>query len=261
MVDLVKIRRKARQRKKSGPPREVESPREEEAAAEPVQPEKKQSTASRKARARKKREATKPEEPAIQASDQSDSSDPSDSSDQSTETPVEIPEKLEEFRRTAGKVVAGSEESVSVESEQTAEGAENELLTFVIADENYAVEIERIVEIIRPRDATRVPNAGQSIVGIISLRGTIVTLVDLRRILGHPEGAGPGEDSRIVVVERDGETAGFEVDRVSRVIKVDPSRMENHPVVSANEQSEFVRGVFRHGSDLMILLDLEKVLA
>jgi purine-binding chemotaxis protein CheW len=96
----------------------------------------------------------------------------------------------------------------------------------------------------------------------MSLRGTIVTVFDLRRKLGHPPiEAGQDEDRRMIVVERDGETAGFIVDRVSRVVRLDPSELENHPVVSAAEQSDYVGGVFQASDGLVILLDLEKILA
>ena len=113
-----------------------------------------------------------------------------------------------------------------------------------------------------PRSTTRVPNADEAIVGIISLRGTIVTVIDLRRKLGHPKvDFQTLKDARMIVVERAGETAGFLVDLVSRVVKLDPSQLENHPVVSSAEQSEFVSGVFQSPDGLVILLDIERILA
>ena len=104
------------------------------------------------------------------------------------------------------------------------------------------------------------PNADPTIVGIISLRGTIVTIIDVRRKLRHPPAAG-GDDARIIVAERGGETLGFEVDRVLRVLKVDSAAIEPHPVVHSSELSEAVRGVFRYANALTILLDLDKLLA
>ena len=64
----------------------------------------------------------------------------------------------------------------------------------------------------------------------------------------------------MIVVEHDGETSGFVVDRVSRVIKLDPTRIESHPIVSASEQNEMIRGVFQQPGGLTILLDLQKIL-
>ncbi|MEA2235558.1 MAG: purine-binding chemotaxis protein CheW [Thermoanaerobaculia bacterium] len=165
-------------------------------------------------------------------------------------------DKLAQFRESAGKKRQGFIE----EEVETSAGDQVELLTFVIAGEQYAVSIDHIVEIVTPRTATHVPNADRSIVGIISLRGTIVTVVDVRQKLGHPPSPG-SNDMRTIVAERNGETLGFEVDRVLRVLKVGSGVIEPHPVVHASEQTEAIRGVFRHANALTILLDLDKLLA
>ena len=134
-----------------------------------------------------------------------------------------------------------------------------EVLTFIIAGEHYALDIERIVEIVKPRPITRVPNADSAIVGIISLRGTIVTLLDIRSRLRHRHD-GETQDTRIIVIEHQEEPVGFEVDRVLRVVKIGAGEVEGHPVVHASEQDESIRGVFRHAGSLTILLDLDKLL-
>jgi purine-binding chemotaxis protein CheW len=164
--------------------------------------------------------------------------------------------KLDRFKEEAGKRREGF---IAAEAARDT-GALLELLTFHIAGEQYALDIEHIVEIVPPREATRVPNAGDAIVGIISLRGTIVTIVDVRRRLRHPPSPAPGADTRVVVVQFGGETIGFEVDRVLRVVKVDRGDVEPHPVVHASEQSEAIRGVFRQANALTILLDFDKLL-
>lgn len=164
--------------------------------------------------------------------------------------------KLDQFKQTAGKRREGFIEQEA----ETSSADQVELLSFIIAGEQYAVSIDHLVEIVTPRSATQVPNADPTIVGIISLRGTIVTIIDVRRKLRHPPGA-RGNDTRIIVAERGGETLGFEVDRVLRVLKVDSAAIEPHPVVHSSELSEAVRGVFRHANALTILLDLDKLLA
>jgi len=184
------------------------------------------------------------------------------------ETPVAAPpprpladargdSKLEKFKEEAGR----RRESVEEKSgEETAPITEQlEVLTFVIAGEHYAVDIERIVEIVTPRPITRVPNAEGSIVGIISLRGTIVTLLDVRARLRHPR-AEETPDTRIIVVDLRDEPVGFEVDRVLRVVKLAAGEVEPHPVVHASELDESIRGVFRHEDSLTILLDFDKLL-
>jgi purine-binding chemotaxis protein CheW len=164
--------------------------------------------------------------------------------------------KLDQFKATAGQ----RREGLLEREAETTSADQVELLTFIIAGEQYAVSIEHLVEIITPRAATQVPNADPTIVGIISLRGTMVTVIDVRRKLRHPPAAG-GNDARVIVVERAGEILGFEVDRVLRVLKVDSAAVEPHPVVHSSELSDAVRGVFRHANALTILLDLDKLLA
>jgi purine-binding chemotaxis protein CheW len=163
--------------------------------------------------------------------------------------------KLERFKQEAGK----KREGFLREAADTTAERQLEVLTFALAGEHYAVGIEHIVEIVTPRVTTRVPNADPSVVGIISLRGLIVTVVDVRGRLHHPPSR--GADVRVVVVERNGETLGFEVDRVLRVVKVDPAAVEPHPVVHSSESSDAIRGVFQHAGALTILLDLDKLLA
>lgn len=161
--------------------------------------------------------------------------------------------KLERFKAEAGQRRETRVEQVVEAKEQL------ELLTFVIAGEQYAIDIEKIVEIVTSRPVTRIPNADASVVGIISLRGTIVTLVDVRRKLRHPAANASGS-TRIVVIDLRNETVGFVVDRVLRVVKIAPSEVEPHPVVHMTELEEAIRGVFRVSGALTILLDLDKLL-
>ncbi|MCU1227850.1 MAG: CheW protein [Acidobacteria bacterium] len=164
-------------------------------------------------------------------------------------------DKLSKFKEEAGR-----RRELDFTATEVADGEILELLAFRIAGEQYAVEIERIVEIVTPRPVTRIPNADAAIVGIISLRGTIVTVMDVRRRLRHPPADEENVDARIVVVEYAGETLGFEVDHVSRVVKIERATIEPHPVVHTSEQRDAIRGVFRHANALTILVDLDKLL-
>lgn len=164
-------------------------------------------------------------------------------------------DKIARFLETAGRRPA-SAKTEEIEPAKT----QLELLTFILAGEHCAIEIEHVVEIIAPRPITRVPNADPSVVGILSLRGAIVTLIDVRARLRHRAAEATGPDVRIIVAEHEGENLGFVVDRVLRVVKVDAGDVQPHPVVHTSEQEESVRGVFRTGDALTILLDLEKLL-
>jgi purine-binding chemotaxis protein CheW len=167
-------------------------------------------------------------------------------------------ERLNRFKEEVGRKREGM--TAKKESDAGRVSNEIELFTFLIAGEQYAVDIDRIVGIVTPRAVTRVPNSDPSVIGIMSLRGTIVTLLDIRRRLSHPSRTSV-PDSHIVVIEQRGETLGFQVDRVLRVVKMAPNDLEPHPVVHSSEHSESILGVFHQGGSLTILLDLERLLS
>jgi len=246
MVDLVKLRKKAKKAAEQLPVAEEpapEPPATDELTADSTQ-----------------HSAPSTQHPALSTQHSADgtqhSADSTQHSAPSTQHLTSSESKLEKFKEGAGL----RREGLVVESETDNQTTEIiELLTFVIAGENYAVHIENIVEIVTPRPVTRIPNADTSIVGIISLRGTIVTLLDARRKLRHPP-ADESPDTRVVVLEHRGETVGFEVDRVLRVVKTDRGAIEPHPVVHSSELDDAIRGVFRQANALTILLDLDKLL-
>ncbi|PYQ60461.1 MAG: hypothetical protein DMF58_08140 [Acidobacteria bacterium] len=159
--------------------------------------------------------------------------------------------KLEQFLTTVGTPRFAEEAPV-----ETA-GDEIELLTFILGAERYAIDLENVAEISEARPATRVPNAALNTVGIFSLRGAIVTLLDIRSQLKQPP---PKGDQRIIVVHDGAGLAGFEVDRVLRPAKIDRSAIEPQPVVTPGEESDFIRGVVRNENALTIVLDLAKLL-
>jgi chemotaxis signal transduction protein len=220
MVDLVKIRRKAKEKaaEKSGAPAPPPAP----GLAEPPAP---QSTGEG---------AVAPLSPPESTT---------------------VTQRLEQFLEHVG-------ERRQIHDAPTLEAPrpKREVLTFVIDREHYAVDIERVIEIVTLRPVTRVPNAEALVVGILSLRGTVVTLLDIRRKLGHPRPSGAAADRRIIVIDHESEPIGFEVDLVLRVVKIDADDIEPHPVVHPSEADEAVRGVFRHGDALTILLDFAKLL-
>ncbi|MFP5245724.1 MAG: chemotaxis protein CheW [Thermoanaerobaculia bacterium] len=199
--------------------------------------------------------ASPPAEPAASTPPPAEEPGGEDAARSAGETPA-LQGKLDRFKAEAGQ----RREVIAARAEEQLQTEQLELLTFHIAGEQYAVDIERIVEIVTPRPVTRIPNADPSVVGIISLRGTIVTLVDVRRKLRHPAAGDPTPDTRIVVIDFHHEIVGFVVDRVLRVVKTGAGDIEPHPVVHATELDDSIRGVFRVGGALTILLDLDKLL-
>jgi len=166
---------------------------------------------------------------------------------------VTADEKLQKFLAQAGTPRFAEDPVIP----EPADGIE--LLTFILGAERYAIDLEDVVEITDAHRTTRVPNAARGTVGIFSLRGSIVTLLDIRSKLKQPPGR--SKDSRVIVIRDGGSLAGFEVDRVVRPARIERSLVEPQPVVASTEESDFIRGVVRSEDALTIVLDLAKLLA
>jgi len=134
-----------------------------------------------------------------------------------------------------------------------------ELLGFMLSDEEYALDILEIKEIIRPQAVTSVPRTPEYLKGIITLRGVIVPLFDLRCRLGLKETV-EGPRTRIVVVYQGEEFAGLVVDSITQVMGVRVDGIEPPPPTIGVVEAEFIKGVTRHQERLVILLNLRSVL-
>jgi purine-binding chemotaxis protein CheW len=142
--------------------------------------------------------------------------------------------------------------------DQSAE-ASLELLCFRVATEDYAISIMDIKEIIKPREVTEVPRVPDFVKGILSLRGIIIPVFDMRLRLGLAEGV-HSERERIIVVKRLGGFVGVLVDQVVQVVRIAEEAVEAPPVVLEGIDREFIRGIGRVAGRMLILLDMEKVL-
>ena len=142
----------------------------------------------------------------------------------------------------------------------TAGGDEQQLVVFQLAAELYGVEIARVHEIIRMQTITRVPRAPSFVEGVINLRGKVIPVVDLRRRFGLPTGEHT-RATRIVVVEIGDQVVGIVVDGVSEVLRVSASVVEPPSPVVAGLDSDYVQGIAKLPDRLVIMLDLDRVLA
>lgn len=136
---------------------------------------------------------------------------------------------------------------------------ERHLVTFVLEREEFGIPIGRTREIVRVAEITRVPQAPPHIRGVMNLRGRILPVVEIRTRLGLSP-AVPTARSRIVVVEAHGRTVGILVDAVAQVVKVVESAVVSAPEEVVSHRADYITGVARIGSRLIILLELEKAL-
>ncbi len=136
---------------------------------------------------------------------------------------------------------------------------EVQLATFYVGDLFVGIEIEKVQEINRRTVLVPAPGAPPQVRGVVNLRGEVVTVLDLRWILGLPTVPVSGQ-SRNVVTQAEGELVGLLVDRVADIMSISNSAIAPAPP-NLDVDSEFVRGVYRTQKEILLVLNLERVLA
>lgn len=131
--------------------------------------------------------------------------------------------------------------------------------TFRLADELYGVDVMQIREVLRYTEITPVPGAPYYVLGIINLRGNVVTVIDTRKRFGLPPGD-VDNNTRIVIVEVDAQVIGMLVDSVAEVTYLKQSEIEITPSVGNEETSKFISGVCNKNEELLILIELERMI-
>ncbi len=137
---------------------------------------------------------------------------------------------------------------------------ETQMVVFELANEHYGVDIAAIEGIIKMQPITKMPHAPNFVEGITNLRGTVVPVIDLRRRFGLPQQS-ESHDTRIVVSYMDQNKVGMIVDAVSQVMRVSDESIEPTPPMATSVNSAFIKGIAKIDGQLIILLDLDKVLS
>ncbi len=143
--------------------------------------------------------------------------------------------------------------------DQDANDVQLQWATFHLADELYGVNVMQVKEVLRLTEIAPVPGSKHYILGIINLRGNVITVVDTRTLFGLPR-AQTSDDSRIIVIELDDQVVGMLVDAVAEVIYLKQSEIDRAPNVGTDESTKFIQGVSYHNDELIILLDLNRMI-
>jgi purine-binding chemotaxis protein CheW len=134
-----------------------------------------------------------------------------------------------------------------------------QLVSFTLAKELYGIEITKVREIILITDITRVPETPHYVKGLINLRSTVIPVLDLRALFGLPE-CELTDESRIMVLQAAGRTIGIVVDAVSEVLRVKEEQVSPPPPTVATLGKEYLTGLVKLDTQLLILLDIDKIL-
>jgi purine-binding chemotaxis protein CheW len=132
-------------------------------------------------------------------------------------------------------------------------------VTFRLADEIYGINVMQVQEVLRVSEIAPVPGAPHYVLGIINLRGNVVTVVDTRIRLGL-QTSEVTDSTRIVIIEGAKHVVGILVDCVAEVVDLPSSEVESAPNVGNDESAKYVQGVASRDGELLILVDLNKLL-
>ncbi len=142
---------------------------------------------------------------------------------------------------------------------KTAEDPVLQWVTFKLDGEKYGINVMQVQEVLRYTDIAPVPGASDYVLGIINLRGNVVTVIDTRLRFGLMPGE-INDNTRIVIIETQRNVVGILVDAVAEVVYLRQSEMDTAPNVGNDDSSRFIQGVCHKNGELLILVDLEKLL-
>lgn len=133
-------------------------------------------------------------------------------------------------------------------------------VTFRLDHEKYGIKVMQVQEVLRMTEIAPVPGAPDYVLGIINLRGNVVTVIDLRRRFGLMDKEAD-DSTRIVIIEADNQVVGILVDSVAEVADIRTSEIDTAPNVGNDESSKYIQGVSSQGEELLILVDVNKLLS
>ena len=132
-------------------------------------------------------------------------------------------------------------------------------VTYRLDEETYGINVMQVQEVLRYTEIAPVPGAPDYVLGIINLRGNVVTVIDTRARFGLMP-ADTTDNTRIVIIESDEQVVGILVDSVAEVVYLKTSEIDSAPNVGTEESAKFIQGVSNRDGELLILVDLNKLL-
>lgn len=135
-------------------------------------------------------------------------------------------------------------------------------VTYKLDQENYALDIDQVREVLDYTTITKVPQMPEFVRGVINLRGSVVPVVDLRSKFGRPA-TQRTVDTRILIVEvtvdQESTVLGALADAVKEVIELEPDQIDPPPKIGTRLKTDFIRGVGKRDNEFIIILDVDRV--
>lgn len=133
-------------------------------------------------------------------------------------------------------------------------------VTFRLGSETYGIDVMQVREVLRGTEISPVPGAPGYVLGIINLRGNVVSIIDTRSRFGLPQHE-MDDASRILILEAGDHAVGFLVDSVCEVAELRSSEVESAPDTGAGDSARFISGLSNRKDGLLILVDASKLLS
>jgi purine-binding chemotaxis protein CheW len=133
-------------------------------------------------------------------------------------------------------------------------------VTFKLDRETYGINVMQVQEVLRFTEVAPVPGSPIYVMGIINLRGNVVTVIDTRKKFGL-ESNEINDNARIVIIEAETQVIGILVDSVAEVVYLKSSEIDVAPNVGNDESAKFIQGVSNRDGELLILVDLNQLLS
>lgn len=133
-------------------------------------------------------------------------------------------------------------------------------VSFRLAGESYGINVMRVQEVLRMTDVAPVPGAPNFVMGIINLRGNVVTVLDTRKLLALAT-VDITEHSRIMIIESGKATVGLLVDSVAEVVNISAGDIDPPPNIGNDEGSRYIQGIYSTDKQILILIDLDKLIS
>lgn len=128
---------------------------------------------------------------------------------------------------------------------------------FKISDENFGITIERVVEILKVQKVFSIPGLPEFLSGVISVRGSIIPLIDLRKRFGMTP---TGKKERIIIVKFEKEKIGFLIDGIKEILSLSPEEITSPPSIFKGFRTEYLTGLGKKDDRIIILLNIDNLL-
>lgn len=132
-------------------------------------------------------------------------------------------------------------------------------LCFHLGVEEFAIPLSAVREVIGVPDVTPIPQSPSHFLGIMNLRGKVVSIMDLRIKLGIKPAA--SEETAVVILDFESFSLGMVVDQVSSVQQLTPEQTNDKPVIENSKAADYVTGVFKNQEHLVLIIDIAKALS